>query len=165
MNPVKRQVKILRGIPGCGKSTLTKQIRAEASCSKEMVSVRVFSADHFFLRDGVYIFNYKLLDDAHNQCLRGFVNAVVGGPGIDVDEDIIVVDNTHTTVLEMTPYVRVAKAFGVPFEVITIDCPVEIAAARGLHAVPANRVQAMFDRLKNNQVPKDWPHRVVPAGV
>lgn len=158
-----KTVKILRGIPGSGKSTTAKNLWVELAV--QAVIPKIFSADHFFMERGVYIFNYKKLDAAHNQCFRQFVEAAVAPPPETGHDEVLIVDNTNTTVLEMSPYVRIAKSFGLSFEVVTIDCPVEIAAARCIHAVPANRVQAMFDRLKNNQVPKDWPHRVIQSEI
>lgn len=163
-----KTIKILRGIPGSGKSTLAKQLWAEHTTLG--ADVQTFSADFFFMRDGVYIFNYRKLDEAHNQCFRGFVKTVVADPPTtpygDVwhGKQVILVDNTHTTVMEMSPYVRIAKAFDVPFEIVTVDCPVEIAAARGLHNVPLDRVTAMRKRLVDAQLPKEWPHRIVQTG-
>ena len=167
-----KKVKVLRGIPGSGKSTLAKQLFAEEALRGCVTTT--CSADDHFMRDGVYIFNYKKLGDAHNECFRKFVLAVltpklyqvnlsVDGPR-EIDE-LIVVDNTHTTYREILPYARVCEAFGVPFEIITIDCDPAIAHARGLHGVPLDRVWAMQKRLLDAQLPKEWPHRVVKATV
>lgn len=168
-----KTVKILRGIPGSGKSTLAKQLFAEMGLKGALTTV--CSADHFFEQRGAYVFNYKQLGDAHNACFRKFVLAVTAPPAYilntevmappRVAEELIVVDNTHTTYREILPYARVCEAFEVPFEVVTIECDPAIAHARGLHGVPLDRVWAMQKRLLDAQLPKEWPQRTVKATV
>lgn len=168
-----KTAKILRGIPGSGKSTLAKQLFAEMGLKGCITTT--CSADDYFMRDGAYHFNYKLLGNAHNACFRKFVLAVLApklyrlkdSPNYETREvdELIVVDNTHTTYREILPYARVCEAFEVPFEVVTIECDPAIAHARGLHGVPLDRVWAMQKRLLDAQLPKEWPQRTVKATV
>lgn len=151
-----RNVKILRGIPGAGKSTTAMNLYAEYGVKGTWV--QTFSADYYFTREGVYSFDAKKLGAAHNECLRGYVKAVTADLA---GEELIVVDNTSTTISGLLPYVKVAQAFGVPFEVITVACPPEIAAARCIHNVPAATVWRMHRQLVEARIPKDWPHRTV----
>lgn len=170
---MKKTMKMLRGIPGAGKSTMAKQLFAEFAMRGAVTTV--CSADHFFEKRGAYVFNYKQLGDAHNECFRKYVLAITAPPAYAIHnapglpprelEELIVVDNTHTTYREILPYTRVAEAFGVPFEIITIECEPEVAHARGLHGVPLDRVWAMQKRLMDAQLPKEWPQRIVKSNL
>ena len=81
--PVKRAV-IMRGLPGSGKSTLAKEI---ASGSKSFV---ICSADDFFMKDGEYVFNPKLLWKAHEICIKKFE------ANLKKETEIVILDNTNT---------------------------------------------------------------------
>jgi hypothetical protein len=76
---------------------------------------------------------------------------------------MVIVDNTNTTIMEVSPYVAVGQAYGHDVEIITVEADVEIAAARNVHGVPANAVRQMARRLEESaqQFPPWWKHRVV----
>lgn len=133
------KVIILRGVSGSGKSTYTR---------KHHPAALVCSADDFFIgEDGVYRFDGTRIKDAHKWCMRKFVDAVV------VEYLEIVVDNTHTTKWELAPYLAVAEAHDYEVEIVWCRCPVEIAAARNAHGVPAKQVAAMERRF---EAPLPW---------
>ena len=59
---------IVRGVPGSGKSTFAAKLANE-------VSGAIFEADDYFIRpDGVYDFNYKLIENAHAHCFSELEN-------------------------------------------------------------------------------------------
>ena len=91
-------VTILVGVPGSGKSHHTASLTGAV----------VVSADHHFveLGNGTYAFDPSKLGTAHGQCLRRYTEALQRG------ESHVVVDNTNTTLLEMSPYVSLALAYG-----------------------------------------------------
>ena len=66
---------IMRGIPGAGKSTLTRRLRETAEAvGREVV---VCSADDYFLDNrGVYRFNPSKIGDAHKSCKWRFDTAI-----------------------------------------------------------------------------------------
>lgn len=148
------KVLILRGIPGSGKSTYVQQLIQR----REAAWVMNVSADHFFMRDGQYQWDRSKLGEAHGSCLRAFAENVRRRL---LEDDLLVVDNTNTTVEEMLPYVRLAQAYKVPFEVVTIECNTAVAAARNIHGVPVDQVHRMHERLKAAKLPRDWPQRTV----
>ena len=152
---------ILRGVPGAGKSTAAKQMFVEQGLAG--IPVTTFSADYYFERSGEYQFDPSKLGAAHASCLRAFVLQLTalsaGGDGI------LVIDNTNTTVQEVDVYVKLARAFDVPFEVVTVQCDPALAAARGLHGVPTAKVWEMHRRLMDAKIPRDWPHRVIQSEV
>lgn len=85
-------VRIIRGLPGSGKSTFAKTF----GCFH-------VEADMFFVRDG----EYKWLNtgENHDWCFACFKEAVCRG--IDV-----CVSNTFTTMREMRPYLEFATEKG-----------------------------------------------------
>ena len=144
-------VVILRGPSGAGKSTYAK---------KHYPSAVVCSADSFFMVEGEYRFDPKRLPEAHNECLRQFTHAVSSH---DSQSDRIVVDNTNTTVAEVSPYAALALAYGHSLEIVTLVGDPVKAARRNVHLVPAPAVVAMAKRIEEQTAffPPWWPNRVV----
>jgi predicted kinase len=83
---------IVRGLPGSGKSTFAKSL----GCPH-------FEADMYFMRDGVYNFQFNKLKEAHDWCYKKVENAMTSG------EDKIAVSNTFTTEKEMAGYISLAS--------------------------------------------------------
>lgn len=125
----------MRGISGSGKSTYVKNNYPDAV---------VCSADSFFMRKGQYKFDPNLLYKAHGMCKKAFVAALNRGV------KVIVVDNTNTMNKEMKFYITEALSReGVEIEVVRLTTPVNVAANRNVHGVPAEVVQKMSDRMQD----------------
>jgi hypothetical protein len=109
-----------------------------------------------------YTFVASKLQEAHAACFREFIlhlsSAMDANPGC---VDLIVVDNTNTTVHELSPYMLAAQAFGFEAEVHRIGCDPAIAAARNLHGVPTQSVRAMAERMARERLPARWAVREV----
>lgn len=149
-----RQVKIMRGLPGAGKSTW-----AEANIGNGVI----VSADHFFVsRDG-YRFDAALLPKAHGACLRDFLGYVQSHRH---NYTTVVVDNTNTTAAEIAPYYAAAEAYGWDVEIVEIDSMLSCLELfqRCRHGVPMRGVEAMADRLEREVLPPWWKHRVIVTG-
>ena len=129
-----KRVVIMRGISGSGKSTYTRE---------HLPGAYVCSADHFFERDGVYQFDPRKLGEAHRWCYRKFLTALTDW------RELVVVDNTNTQLFEFYGYAQAAWAHDYTVEVVRMDTPVEVAAARNLHGVPPASVKAMQDRFQS----------------
>ncbi len=144
INENNNRVVILRGCSGSGKSTYIQ---------KNFPNAYICSADHFFTgNDGIYRFDPMLLGEAHRYCYRKFLLAIT-------DKElsrpkIIVVDNTNTQIFEFYGYVQLAWAYNIPVEIIRMNTPIDIAAARNLHGVPFKKVKSMQDRFQN--IPSFW---------
>ena len=139
------KVVVMRGVSGSGKSTWIKN---------NYPGAYVCSADHFFEKDGEYIFDASKLSAAHNECLRQFIYAM------ESNYDVVVVDNTNTTVVEMAPYVRVAEALGKDVEIVRLECSYKVASKRNQHGVPAKTIQMMENRM-HKRLPAHWPSETV----
>ena len=135
----KPTVYVLRGIPGCGKSTLAIEIGSITDKSWS-----VCSADAFFFKNGEYIFDRPRIGEAHSWCLRTFIERMT-------QESIhsIFLDNTNTTIKEFSHYVQIAKAYDYKVVLVTLNVSVETSKARNVHQVPEKTIQGMYDRLNN----------------
>lgn len=147
------RVVVMQGVSGAGKSTAAARLLGESA----KVAV-VASADHYFeTRDG-YKFDFRKLGEAHAACFRSFVDS------LRRMVPVVIVDNTNTTAMEISPYMLGAAAFGYDAEILSVRCNPEVAAARNLHGVPLAGVLAQDKRirefLKDGNV-LGWPVTVV----
>lgn len=102
--PVAPAVIILRGISGSGKSSIAKHYQSLAlACSSSssscvpsaafptniVVRSLICSADTFFMRNNRYVFDSKLLSQAHSACLASFLALLAS------HTPHVIVDNTN----------------------------------------------------------------------
>jgi hypothetical protein len=130
---------IVRGLPGSGKSSLAKHL-APAHAQ--------FSADDFFIRDGLYSFDRSKLPDAYAQCqLRA-------AEGLCKSRDLgypyaVAVANTFVASWEIYPYIRIAADIGSEITIISLfDAGLSDAdlSARCVHGVPEAVIASMRAR-------------------
>lgn len=154
---------IMSGVAGAGKSTW---IAGNVFDRHKLV----FSADNFFSRNGEYKFDPKLLGQAHDDCLRQFTEACIGGHDLKVKGDLklqeglqsvvepptLVVDNTNTTIEEINPYYRIAHAYGYEVELVTLHVEPKLASERGTHNVPEHACSNMAVRIAGRKFPPHW---------
>lgn len=142
--------KILRGLPGSGKTTFVRE---------NLPGAVVCSADHLFEdpQTGEYRFDRTRISEAHQACFRKFVEACQAG------EPLVVADNTATSVTEVAPYVLAAQAYGYEAEIISLRCDLATALERNVHAVPSNVVELLARQLADEEArfAPWWQHRVV----
>lgn len=146
------KVIILSGISGAGKSTYIKKNHPNAI---------VCSADDFFMIDGEYRFDPTKLGQAHATCFRKYLNQLSFATGYSPHSEDIVVDNTNTTAMEISPYVLAAEAYGVEYEIVTLVVDPSIATKRNVHKVPEKTVFAMAKKLAGRILPPWWNHKTV----
>ena len=126
---------LLRGIPGAGKSTLAKQLGDSH-----------FETDGFFMVDGEYKFDPTKLRKAHEWCqsqveLAMIQNHITYG----LDSSDIVVSNTFTQAWEMDAYYELAKQYGYMVFTVIVE---NRHGGINQHRVPADKIQAMKDRFE-----------------
>lgn len=145
-----KKIALLRGIPGSGKSTYTKE---------NLPGAVVASADHFFSKTGPYKFNAALLGKAHDECKKTFTDA------LDRGEALVVVDNTNVKVRDFSFYVHEARKRGYEVEIVRLECDPEVAAKRNTHGVPREACIRMAESLAASRLPDDFPpEKVVKTG-
>lgn len=131
------KVVILRGVSGSGKTTFAVENYPNAL---------VCSADqYFYTPDGEYEFKPHLLSEAHVACFSKFLLMLQANHNADVT---LVVDNTNSTICELSPYYMAACVYGAQITVIRTDCRSEIAANRNRHGVPMHTIQNMRNRFE-----------------
>ncbi len=130
---------ILRGMPGSGKSTFTRQLGEEAI---------VCSADHYFERSGEYVFNPSMLFLAHKICRNKFQAAV------DAGAPLVVVDNTNIKYKDWKDYLTYALEHGYHVTVAEAqECDIDVLIARGAHNVPRQTYEKMLNDYKTFEIP------------
>jgi len=126
---------LLRGIPGAGKSTLAKQLGDSH-----------FETDTFFMVEGEYKFDPTKLRKAHEWCqsqieLAMINNHVTAG----LDNSDIVVSNTFTQAWEMDAYYELANQYGYRVFSIIVE---NRHGGVNQHNVPEDKLQMMKERFE-----------------
>lgn len=116
---------LVRGLPGCGKSTLSKAI-----CEK-FNNISHFEADMFFQKEHVYFFDKTKLKNAHEWCFNQTTASLSKGSSVCVA-------NTFVKKWEMQKFIRAAESFKV--DLLIIECLDEYDS---IHSVPKETIERM----------------------
>jgi len=145
IRPSKKQLYICRGVSGSGKSTLIEKI------TKNLKDFIVCSADHYFIKNGEYIFNVTQLGEAHRLCQLKAAKAM------KENVPIVIIDNTNLKYWEMKFYIRTAKQFGYNVNVLQIHTDISLILERQTLGknVPRETILNMFNKLENSSLPED----------
>ncbi len=123
---------ILRGIPGCGKSTLAKTL-APPEC--------ICEADDYHMKDGVYVFVQENLGKAHLTC-RTKVRELM-----ETEAPRIVVANTNVTGSDVAVYKALADVYDYQSFVIVVENRHE---GVDVHNVPEATLKSMEEKLSRS---------------
>ncbi|KFW12353.1 NEDD4-binding protein 2-like 2 [Fulmarus glacialis] len=131
---------ILRGLPGSGKSTLSRILLGQ---SRDGI---VFSTDDYFRQQDGYAYNAAQLGDAHDWNQKRAKQAMEQG------KSPVIIDNTNTQAWEMKPYVEVALEKGYKVEFHEPDTwwkfdPEELEK-RNKHGVTREKIAQMLERYE-----------------
>ena len=135
-----KEVFILRGIPGSGKSTIAERLGLGYSPN----DVVVHSTDNYFYDEkGNYNFDPKKLGYFHALNLMAFTKSCNTGV------EVVVLDNTNTKHREYKKYVKVAEEMGYRIHILTIgDFDIDKADERNTHGVPREAIEKMAERFQ-----------------
>lgn len=149
-----RDVIVLQGVPGSGKSTMAQGIK-----DRFPSYTQIFSADHGMVFQGLYTFQPWKLGKCHKDCFRSFLD-VLDDTELVGNNSILIVDNTNTTNIEIAPYIAAASAYNRECYLVTINIPLETAIKRQVHGVPASKISTMAKRIENSikTMPSYWKH-------
>lgn len=155
----KREVIVLQGVPGSGKSTLALRLAAAHTGGRTVI----VSADNYHIDPdyGGYLYKAENVGAAHAQCLRNFVTRGLSQDAVD----LIIVDNTNTTVAEVAPYMALAAAYGFEARIIHVVSDWVEAAARNIHGVPLKTVAQLHFNLQTFAGPIWWLRNRYEEGV
>jgi len=139
-----RNVVIMRGLPGSGKSTVAKKLAATVE------GAVIVSADDGLMVGGQYQFDVTKLGAAHGACQAAFKTALA------FNKPLVIVDNTNTTPQEIQRYMDMAQNFGYEAVVMVVPCDVDTSAARNTHGVPREAIERMASRMASIPLDSSW---------
>ena len=119
---------IVRGIPGSGKSTISKKLLNILENSVH------YETDQYFNVDGNYVFDRKKLRQNHELCFNDTMLELMGGK-------TVIVSNTFTTMNEMNRYIRLAEWYASGLIVVNMGY-----CFKSVHDVPYNTLESMKNR-------------------
>ena len=129
---------LLRGLPGSGKSTVADLIGAKGAGYVH------FEADMYFMEDGVYKFDPAKIKDAHAWCQNSVEHAMLLNHTTG-HNSVIIVSNTFTQDWEMEPYYDLAKNWDYQVTSLIVE---NRHGGVNVHGVPDDKLQAMKDRFQ-----------------
>jgi predicted kinase len=121
---------ILRGVLGCGKTTLAESLEGV-----------YFEADKFFMVNGEYKFDYTKLKQAHDLCRHSTEAAM------NMGHERVIVSNTFTTEEQMQPYLDLAKEY--KYRVVSLIIE-NRHSGKSIHDVPEETLIQMESKLRNS---------------
>jgi len=125
-----KQLILLRGLPGSGKSTVAKLFDKALH----------FEADMYFLdADGNYQFDASKIKNAHNWCRHSVMDAMKEG------HPIVVVSNTFTQEWEMEVYYLLAEELGYRVTSMIVENRHE---GKNIHGCPDDKIEQMKTRFE-----------------
>jgi len=110
---MKNTLYIIRGVSGSGKSFSAETLAERSIFGIKLKSYPICNADDFFTNDGKYIFDAKLLGQAHKYCFDKCENSLKS------KTKKVFVNNTSTRTRDVNTYVKLAKKYNYNFVVMT----------------------------------------------
>ena len=123
-----KQLILLRGLPGSGKSTFANLLGG----------IHV-EADQYFMQDGEYKFDASKLKQAHNWCKLRVEHSMEDGV------DKITVSNTFTQEWEMDAYFELAEKYGYQISCLIVENRHD---SKNIHGCPDDKIKQMRNRFE-----------------
>ena len=123
-----KQLILLRGLPGSGKSTFANLLGG----------IHV-EADQYFMQDGEYKFDASKLKQAHNWCKLRVEHSMEDGA------DKITVSNTFTQEWEMDAYFELAEKYGYQTSCLIVENRHD---SKNIHGCPDDKIEQMKNRFE-----------------
>lgn len=127
-----KELFLLRGLPGAGKSSLAKSLIGDNDRAHR-------EADMYFLdENGNYVFNPSQLKEAHAWCQEEIEFVM------KTQYERVVVSNTFTMAWEMQPYYDLAEKYGYRVYSLVVE---NRHGGENVHNVPKEKIKEMARRF------------------
>lgn len=125
---------LLRGLPGCGKSTLAKTLSEDGKYP-------VFSVDDFFTNEltGEYNFEFDKNHLAYKKCEENTLKAIKSG------FKKIFVANTFTMNWEIDPFFKIASEYNYRVFVLTVE---KYHSSQNVHEISEEQIKKMAEKYQ-----------------
>jgi predicted kinase len=120
---------ILRGVPGCGKTTLAKNLGGV-----------ICEADQYFMQEEKYLWSFENLEKAHQFCWDKCEKALADG------EPVVVVANTNIREKDVIAYYELGRKYEYNVFVLTVE---NWHGGIDIHGVPYEKRKKMAKDLIN----------------
>lgn len=140
---------VMRGIPGAGKTTWAKNTFPNG---------HIVSADDYHSRMGTYSYDKEQSQEAHNWCVRSFIDLARLNR-----MEVVIVDNTNIFAVDIAPYISIGRAYGHPHKIVTILAQENMAHERNTHSVSLEKINQLAEYLQKEHLPSFWAQEVVAA--
>lgn len=142
-----KQIIVLRGLPGSGKTTLANHILSANENDSDIIVLS--TDDRITTPRGQYMWSGKYLHLSHS------LNKEMCREAMNRQYGTIIIDNTNTTAREIKPYFDLAKEFGYQFSLLEPatkwkNNPVE-CAKKNKHGVSQKIIEKMLARYQTSQ--------------
>ena len=136
-NNKKKELILIRGVSGSGKTRLADLIRSDRTAGQGYVSI---SADMYFTdqETGEYNFDPAKLPQAHDKCFD------ITAQSMALKIEVILVHNTFTQEWEMKKYIDLAKAHGYALTTLVVENRYE---SKSIHNVPDEAITRQKERF------------------
>lgn len=143
----------MRGLPGAGKDHWIKEYQTKHYQFPQHWII--CSADHYHMVNGVYQYKPERAREAHDECLGQYLTALLQ------PTDVIFVNNTNSTLLELAPYYRLAEYHKAEVKIIQVMCDFQVACRRNVHDVPPRTIWKMYQNILTERLPGHWPVEII----
>ena len=137
-----KQLIILRGLPGSGKTTLARILMLAAEPDWKNGGDRgdaiICEADQHFQHGLQYKFDATQLKEAHDKCLKKARDLM------EVSESLIIVSNTSSCEWEFQAYCDAADEFGYMVHSLVVE---NRHGSQSVHDIPDDSIQNMRERF------------------
>jgi len=139
---MKNTLYLIRGIPGCGKSTLATELKDafdnHPTRHNKLGAVICCADDYFITKSGEYKFDPKQIGFAHNYCTdKARMSMFDGVPNV-------IVSNTSTTEKEVNTYTKMATKYN--YKVVSLIVENRHGGINK-HNVPEDTLDRMTERF------------------
>ena len=145
--PISKRFYLIRGVPGAGRTTTAKSL--ELTYKAHDLTTSIIEANDFFVKDGVYNFDPKLLQEAHDDCIERTKQALT-----DDTTDIVIVTNTFVHKWEIDPYFEMMEYIK---NIVVFDVIIAQGGKGSTHDVPLRTIEKMkrnFEQIPVTEINK-----------